>query len=594
MLIQNREQFNAAITVLNQAELIGVDTETTLTDKWDTKIVIGVGTYCEIPSQPGMYASFYFPFRHEIRATFIHEGQSNLPLAWLRELGSPLSDPNKVFVFHNAKFDITVLARDNIKVQGLFWDTMLMSHMLKEYEYKKLELCAKREFGIDSAAEKAIMKKIHKQMERWEAIPPVVMGKYCEMDAELTYRLFHVYKPRMDAEELTPLWRDEYEFCKILIAMEQQGVGLNIPRAETLAFRTRQRLIELQETLGYDPLKKNETAIRLFGNPPEGLGFVPGSLSGSRTKKFPKGIPIMDKAALKAYTHPEVDMILEYRGHAKAYSTWWQGFLNKVCADGRLHPEFRQGGTVTTRLSCADPNLQQIPRRPEEVEEEGITKDQVKSVFLAKPGYTLIEADYNQLEFRLGGVYSQDEAIIKGYENGADFHSITAQLLEIARQDAKTINFLIMYGGGAKKLAQQLGCSESKARGILKQYHEAYPGLYKASQRAEAVAAANGYVKFWTGRRRHFQWPSEFHKAFNSCIQGGAAEIVKHTMIKLKKELNTVAICQVHDALWFELPMEKADELMVPIQQIMEWPKETFDLAFPVDVHPLVPSLELV
>jgi DNA polymerase-1 len=238
-------------------------------------------------------------------------------------------------------------------------------------------------------------------------------------------------------------------------------------------------------------------------------------------------------------------------------------------ANARIHPTFKQHGTLTGRLSCADPNLQQIPRDSE-----------IKKLFLPDEGKQLWEFDYRNIEMRLAAVYAKEETMLETFRQEGDIHQLVADTLGIDRQLAKIVNFLILYGGGRNKLAQQIKCTPAKADTILGSYRTNYPGLFTVAQTANDKAEINGYIQMWSGRRRHFKYESEYHKAFNAVIQGGAFEIVKRSGLALY-EAGYDLRNQVHDSWWIQLsPGESHDK----IRSIMEdWTMDSFGLRFTVD-----------
>lgn len=586
MLIQTREQFVEAKTTLLDAELCAVDTETAGFDG----PIIGISTHCEIRGRDGMEVSFYFPFRHEHDSNLFRNVE-NLPIEWMKELRSAFGRKNGRWIFHNFKFDLQKFWLDDIDFPGEVYDTMLMSWMIDENTPNDLKGLGER--FVDDAAkfEQDHIKSLTKTLGSWEAVPPDVMGMYAEKDAQLTYRLYEKFVPMLQAQDMLQLLPTEIAFCRLLARMEYRGIRIDRDRAKQLAYETDAWLESTRNSLGFDPAKKKELAHRLFGR--DGAGLKPRGLTKSKLAspitlsdgtKVDK-IPLMDAAALKGYDHPLPALVLEYRSKQKALSTWFLGFLEKADTEGRLHTTFKQHGTVTTRLSSSNPNVQQIPRTTQEEQESGLSKALVKTLFLPEEGCELWEFDYSQCEYRLAGCYAKEEAIINGYAEGKDFHQLTADLLGINRQDAKTVNFAVLYGAGPRKLAEQLGVSEAQGMSVLTDFREAYPRLTQVSREAEK-AARRGWIRYWDGRRRHFQYSSEYHKAFNSVIQGGAARLMIQTMLRLEKA-GYLPHLQVHDSLWFSIPKTELETQQKEIKTIMEWPAEQFPIEFPVDAKRL-------
>lgn len=588
MLIQTRDQFVHAKTVLLDSEITAVDTETA----GFSGPIIGISTHCEIVGRDGMEVSFYFPFRHEHDYN-LFKNVENLPVEWLKELKGVFERKDAKWIFHNFKFDLQKFWREGIDFPGEVVDTMLMSWMIDENTPNDLKGLGKRFVSDDAKHEQDHITSLTKTLGAWEAVPPDVMGAYAEKDAQLTYRLFFIFQPMLQKQEMAELLPTEIQFARLLAEMEYRGIRIDTERAKQLAYETQCWIQSTQETLGFDPAKRKELARRLFAAPPQGRGLKPRGITKSKLASpitlsdgtTVSKIPLMDRAALETYDDPLAATTLEYRSRSKALSTWFLGFLEKADTEGRLHTTFKQHGTKTTRLSSSNPNVQQIPRTTDEERELGISKSQVKTLFLPEDDCELWEFDYSQCEFRLAGCYSQETAIIEGYKSGTDFHQLTADLLGIDRQDAKTVNFAILYGAGARKLAQQLGVSEAEGLQVLSEFRATYPRLTDVAKQAEK-AARRGWVRYWDGRKRHFQYSSEYHKAFNSVIQGGAARIVIQTMLRLR-EAGYLPHLQVHDSLWFSIPVGEVEEQSKAIREIMEWPSENFPIEFPVDAKRL-------
>jgi DNA polymerase I len=587
MLVQTDEQMEAAFTVLVSAPRIVVDTETFYIKPGVETKQLGTVTYCPIAGRE-MDISFYFPFRHQHDPDLF--GSKNLSQNHMAKLKIALEREDVELIFHNAKFDLAVLKRDGINPVGKIWDTMLMSHLNDENEYHALKRLNKKLLKNESSdvREKQI-KKLAKELgggkinRGWHKVPPEAMALYAEEDVHLTHALWQHFLKELPKQELLELYDREEEFLRILMEIEENGVLVNLFKAKQLVTECEERREQIQSELGFDPMKPGPLAQKLFSPPPVGLGFVAQSF-GKPSKTFPDGRPVMDKHALAHFDHPDVESILEYRGLVKAESTWFQGFIDAMWPDGRVHPDFRQHGTVTSRLSCANPNLQQLPRVEDEDQESQQIKYKVKSIISAPKGFQVWEFDYSQLEPRLATCYSQDPKLIAVYQDGRDIYQEIADSIGITRYQAKQLMLAIMYGAGKDKTAEMLGVQSSISEQIILAFWEEYPSLRATVSAAMQAAATRGWVRLWTGRRRHFWYPSEAHKAFNSILQGGGAEIVKDSGIRLKREMPELRIIsQVHDSYWFELPEDKLDYYKKNIQRVMEWPGEEFHVPFPVE-----------
>lgn len=592
MLIQTREQFIHARTVLLDSELTAVDTETI---GFEGRI-IGISTYCHIRGREPMGISFYFPIRH-IHDRSLFSNVDNIPVEWVQELKTVFERQDAHWVFHNYKFDIQKFWLEGIDFLGKIDDTMLMAWMDNENTRNDLDSVGEELLGTKKVAG---IKDIADKLGGWEKVPPDAMAHYAEQDAKLTFELHPVLKQRLEDQCLYELLPVEMQFARILAEMESRGIRIDVNKSGQFAYETDLQLQAMRDSLGFDPAKPRQLASKLFAAKPEGLGLLPSELSKNRLASpitLSNGVtidkcPVMDRAALQALDHPLVSTVLDYRSKSKALSTWFLGFPAKADREGRLHTTFKQHGTVTTRLSSANPNVQQIPRTSAEEREQGLSVSQVKSLFLPEEGCELWEFDYSQAEYRLSGCYSKEPEIVEGYKSGVDFHSLTAQKLGIPRQaeagsrrDAKNLNFAILYGAQPARLADMLGTTLEEGRSLFAEFWLAYPRLEEAVKAAEK-AARKGWIRYWDGRRRHFEYQSEFRKAFNSAVQGGVARIMIKTMIQLR-EAGFLAHLQVHDALWFSIPVEELDTQKEKIRAIMEWPTGEFPIPFTVDAKRL-------
>ena len=286
----------------------------------------------------------------------------------------------------------------------------------------------------------------------------------------------------------------------------------------------------------------------------------------------------MDEAVLERYGHPTTALVIEYRTTSKQLSSYIRPYIARSgVSGGRLYPTFKQHGTITGRLSCENPNMQQIPRGD----------SPVKRLFMAEPDHELWEFDYKNIEMRLAAAYAQEQSLIDAFINGLDIHDTVSEQIGVPRHVAKMMNFLILYGGGVDTLARKTGLTKAAAFNVITSFKKQYPAVAAIMDKAEAVAEENMEVKYWTGRKRHFLWRSEARKAFNSVIQGGAFEIVKDGMLRLDVAGYRM-VNQVHDAVWVQIHRA---ELMDALQQIPEILSagtfENFGVPFPVDAKRL-------
>lgn len=501
--------------------------------------------------------TFYVPVAHDSWMTPDTKNLT-LPSDLLEDLGAPL-------VFHNAKFDFHVLKKLGIRIPDNldFYDTMLMRHYINENEFDfSLESMAKKYVG--EGKEKELSRVMSKEM-KWEETPAFAMAKYAEVDCRRTYELYHASIGAF--ETYRAVWEIDRKFLLLLLDMEEKGLQMDTEKCLSLKKMCEDRLEKIQEELGFNPNKQKELHERLFSPPPLGYGLK----VLSRTAKTNK--PQVNRTFMERTNHPVCGLLLEHSELKKQLTSYYNSYLKLTEGYGRVHPSYKQHGTVSGRLSCADPNMQQLPR-----------DSPIKSLFLPEPGYELWEIDFRNIELRLAAVYSKDPNLLEIFKAEGDVHQLTADLVGISRQDAKMVNFLVTFLGGAELLASKLNKPVSVTTRFVKGFKESYPRIFATARAAEeAVENNGGWIKLWSGRRRHFKWPSEYRTAWNAIIQGGSFEIVKRAMLRLQNEGFDIRN-QVHDSVWLMIPTGKSGELIPKAESIMaDWTEEMFGLKFSVD-----------
>lgn len=606
--IVDNDSFDRYASYLDEATTIVLDTETKpfeTADDGQYPEVIGIAAYIVRATEGGFSEiGMYFPFGHDPHPMFVEavqNGRNNLDEAKFQVLRLILEKPNKILIGHNLPFDFTCLKKMGWKLPVNIWyDTLYGMHLVdEELQSFQLEWLASVLLGDKNAGKfTSALHKLSKQVGGLHRLPIGTVGQYSIGDVKRTYRLYKQrVSPQFETQELSKVWWPyEAQFCLELAQITKRGIAIDPDKAKELAEECQTQMRLIRDSLGFDPAKPAQLAPRLFAPEPKGLGLPIGKLStrnqnppfiSIRGNKITK-VPVMDAPFLERYAgeYPLIETVLQYRSYQKAYATWFQGWLDKRARDGRVHPSFKRHGTVTSRLSSSDPNVHQLPRRSDSVEKEAkFIKHRVKSMLRATPGHALVSFDYSQIEYRLAACYGQDEHVLDQLNNGADFHNITAELLGIIRYAAKTLNFAILYGAGAAKIGSMLGTSEEEAKRLIGNIHDNMPGLFKYMLHIQWLALNTGEISLWTGRKRHFGNPvRDAHKAFNSQIQGGAAEITRFSTLKLNRHHPDKPIVNtVHDDLWLEIPLENLDVAIKEVQETMEWPKERFPVIFPVD-----------
>lgn len=569
IIVQNGDSLDLAVSTLNDEPIIALDTETNICDNMHERWVLGFSAYA-----PTVDESYYFPIKH-----IPFKDYANVT-KW-----STLLKPQRI-VFHNGKFDRQIFKKLEFDFDKVpFEDTMLMSYVIYEEPPHGLKELADKYLRSDSSNDQKIVKGLTKGFG-WESMPMPIMAQYATTDTILTYKLYLVLRDVLAStgEDQMRLYLNDLEFSLILQGIEEIGIMIDPVEARLKSAQCSELMLKIRNELGYDPAKPTQLGNRLYSPPPDGLGLRPISV-GLTTKSFPNGRPKMGVAELEEHSHPEVGRVLEYRRVSKARSSWYDAWPLLIDSNNRLHPTFHMHATVTGRLSCSNPNMQQIPRDSEENSTKSLFP--VKKLIRCSKGYQVWEMDYDQQELRLASIYADEDAMLEVFRSKGDPHQLMADTLHVSRFIGKTVNFLLPYGGGAdrlfgtiKKLAPSLGFTYREAMDIHSEYHNKYPGFRRIAYECQSAMERVGYIKYWSKRRRHMRYDQ--HKAFNSLIQGGCADITRESMRRIVRlDLsNTAMISQVHDSIWFETKDVKELE---PIKHAMEdWVSEAFGLPFSV------------
>ncbi|MFI6737426.1 DNA polymerase [Nonomuraea sp. NPDC050451] len=526
----------------------------------------------------------YFPFQHEMGFNHVWPtfyGVREYLKDWIER-------PDVVLVMHNAKHDILALENLGINVRDkLYYCTMLETHFVNEnLPNKGLDYVSKWLGGTPKVKSDLMAKFI--KWGGWEAIPSDVIWEYAEHDACLAYYIHDKMYPRFKAEGYDgELWERERKFTDLIMRMERLGVPIDQDLCEQeIAYGT-ERMETILRELKHNPMSGADLKKLLIDE----MG-IPSQ------KDTPTGRPSFDKEAMGLYetileqrNDRTAQAILEYRGWQKTLSSNYRSYLELQSGNGTLHPSFKLHGTRSGRLSCEKPNLQQIPRSSPKR-----WNGSLKRAFRARPGYRLFEADYSNLELRLAAVYSKEPNLVGPLQQGYKPFDSMAELLhgveytDQQRQDVKVQTYMTLYGSGIKRLKDVFGLEHEEAKKRRSDWFGAYPEILKASQKAARLAERRGYVAMWTGRRRHLT-QKEGYKAFNSLLQGGAAELVKSVMLALDEVIDWVEcrmLLQVHDSVVFEIAIGTEDKWLPLIRETMErvsaFHPQFGTVPFPVDI----------
>lgn len=564
------EQLHAWVERLQQADLISFDTETDALDAMRARLV-GISLAVE----PGRAA--YIPVGHDYPGA-----PAQLPMQQVLDALRPaLQDPAKKKLGQHGKYDLHVLRRHGVAVQGYHDDTMLESFVLNSTATRHdMDSLALRYLGYSTIKFEDVAGKGAKQIP-FSQVGIDEASRYAAEDADITLRLHHALQPQLLAEPaLDSVYRNiEMPLVPVLASIEANGVRIDTDELRRQSQDLSSRMLAAQQ-------KATELAGRSFNldSPKQLQAVLFDELKLPAVVKTPKGQPSTNEEALEAIAdqHELPRVILDYRGLAKLRSTYTDKLPEMVNPDtGRVHTSYHQSGAATGRLSSSDPNLQNIPIRTEDGR-------RIRRAFVAPEGFQLLAADYSQIELRIMAHLSEDPGLVRAFEQGADVHRATAAevfgrtLEEVTpneRRAAKAINFGLMYGMSAFGLARNLGIDRGQAQDYVALYFSRYPGVRDFMERMRQQARDQGYVETLFGRRLYL---NDIHArnqglragaeraAINAPMQGTAADIIKRAMVDVDQWLRDSGaparmILQVHDELVFETESSFVEDLRLQV-----------------------------
>jgi DNA polymerase-1 len=563
------------------------DTETTSLEPRDAQLV-GIGCCWG----EGSTDLAYIPLGHAEGAQLPQE----LVLETLRPV---LEDDLYPKALQNAKYDRLIFLAQGITLAGVVFDSMLASYVLNPDTSHNLTDLSLRYLNLSAQSYSDLVPKGKTIAE----VAIAAVAQYCGTDVHTTYRL--VPKLRSALAEFPDLAflfdRVELPLEPVLAAMEYQGVRIDSDYLATFSHQLAGDLDRIEQSAyeqageTFNLASPKQLSVLLF----ETLG-----LDKRKSRKNKSGGYSTDATTLEKLQgdHAVVDLILEHRTLSKLKSTYVDALPELVRRDThRVHTDFNQAITATGRLSSSNPNLQNIPICT-------AFSRQIRAAFVPEPGWTLVSADYSQIELRILAHLSEEPVLVSAYNNREDVHALTARLLfekdEITPEErrlGKIINFGVIYGMGASRFAREANVSRTEAKAFIDRYYDRYPLVFEYLQQMQREAIAQGYVQTLLGRRRYFNFTSGQLKdlqgsdpstidldnlkringydagllraAANAPIQGSSADIIKIAMIRLHKHLQGYQarlLLQVHDELVLEVPPAEWPELQTQISQVME------------------------
>jgi DNA polymerase I len=568
--VRTAKQLDQALRAVRKAKTFCLDTETTSLDPLSAELV-GVSLAVEEGK------AWYVPVGHRSEDASPQLSREQV----IEALRTLLADPALSLIGQNSKYDIMVLAQYGLWPHNLAGDTMLASYLLNpskrhnltdlawdHLQYRMLTYEAVTENGKKNFAEVAVAEAT----------------RYSGEDADITLRLAHRLFPRVQEEGMGTLFTEvEVPLAAVLARMELAGIRVNLDLLATLSAEFGRRLCELEEEIYALAGEKFNLA-----SPQQLQAVLFDKLGLPRGKKTKTGSST-DSSVLEALAErfPLPAKILAYRGFAKLRNTYVDALPKLIHRKtGRIHTSFNQTVTATGRLSSSNPNLQNIPVRSEEGR-------RIRAAFVPEPGQVLLSADYSQIELRLLAHLTQDPLLIESFRRGQDVHARTAAELfqvpvevvsAVQRRQAKTINFGIIYGMGALRLARSLDIPTKTAQAYITQYFSRYGGIKSYMEGILVEARGRGYVTTLQGRRRYVpdlqskntQLAAAAERmAVNTPIQGTAADLIKMAMVAIdrrliQEKLRARMLLQVHDELLFEVPEEEIERVKKLVRELME------------------------
>ena len=564
--IRTEKELDELMGLINQADYVSFDTETTSLDYMLAELV-GIS----IALKPN--EAFYIPINHN------YEGaEKQLEQGFVLEALKPFLESDEIpKIGHNLKYDRHILQNAGIDLKGTLLDTMLFSYVNNSTITRhNLDAVSKRYLNINPTSYEDVAGKGAKQIP-FSEVSIDVASDYASEDADISLKLYEHIEPLVQKEaKLAKLYSEiEGPLIYTLGDIERNGVLIDSEKLSQQSKELEAKILKLESQV-----QKNAGEDFNLGSPKQLQEILYEKLGLPVIKKTPKGQPSTSEAVLQELSmdFPIVHDILSYRAISKLKSTYTDKLPKMINSNtGRVHTSYHQAVTATGRLSSSDPNLQNIPIRSEEGR-------RIREAFIAPEGYKILAADYSQIELRIMAHLSKDQGLMDAFAKGQDIHQATAaEIFSIniddvtpnQRRSAKAINFGLIYGMSAFGLSKQLQITRAEAQNYIEQYFERYPGVKNYMDETKSSAKQNGYVETVLGRRLYLAdiESSNYQRrqyaersAINAPMQGTAADLIKMAMTDLhskirNESLDAKIIMQVHDELVIEVNENQLDEL---------------------------------
>lgn len=572
MLVTRTNVMECLLDIANQTYL-SLDTETTGLYPFhgDKFFSIIVGTkdeeyYFNYNQYPGLPTDLLLLDRH-----------------YLKDI---LLDPTKYWFMHKLNYDCPILLADDLEVAGAYHCTKVIERVrYNEFNSYSLEECGERiKVPKDMKVAKYIKEKNlysykyvnEKRIKqpRYDLVPFEMISNYGMKDARVTFDLgvYQLEKIKARAQiqsskqnldkTIVSCMENEVTLQKTLLKMQVNGARVDKDFCQKAIEHLGTGMLEAKDKFtsitGRDFIMSGKVFAEIFADQKENWSYTE------------KGNPSFDANALKKLSGPVIDVLFEYK-KAKADIDFYKNFIIYADDAGFLHTDLNAGGTRTGRFASSNPNLQNLTKPSKE---DLVNEFVVRRAIIPREGCFLAMLDYDQLEYRMMLDYAGAGGLIKKVLGGLDVHTATAESAGCTREEAKTVNFLTLYGGGIKKLAGALGVSESKAKSIQQRIFDSAPQIKHFIRNVITRAESAGFISNWLGRINYFPKKNLAYKAPNTLIQGGAGDVVKVAMNNIDKyftdnKLKALMILNIHDELVFDIPFSEAD-IVEDLKQIMQ------------------------
>ena len=567
--ILTSEEIKAVVEEAMNFDAVCFDTETTALDPFAAELV---GVSLTWQAHQGVYIPIDMDFE---------KAQSQIGLL------QPLFASNKLKIAQNLKFDLGILQKYGLKIEGPYFDTMLAHYLIEPDQRHNMKVLCEQYLSYSPIPIERLIGEKGKKQGSMRDVSLEDITQYAAEDTDVTFQLFSILQKELQDKSLKSVFENiEVPLVSVLNDMEHEGVCVDVPFLNAYSKELQEQVLNAQNSIF------ESAGVEFNIASPQQVGkvlFEHLKLS-DKPKKTKTGQYQTDEETLQSLQgkHPCVDHILQFRTLQKLKSTYVDALPEMVNSHtGRVHTSFNQAVAATGRLSSQNPNLQNIPIRTD------LGREIRKAFVPSDTDRVLLSSDYSQIELRIIAHISKDPGMIEAFKQGIDIHTATASKVwgvpieevdKDMRRKAKTVNFGIIYGISAFGLSQRVGIPRFEAKEIIDNYFAQFPGIKKYMDDTIAFARDNGYVETISGRRRNLRDINSRNanirgfaerNAINAPIQGSAADMIKIAMINIadwlkSTDLKTQMILQVHDELLFDVPKNELETVQSKVKEIME------------------------